>query len=125
MMFLLVLIAAFLLINTSISSNCLNRSLIEQSLNKMYIPGAAIIVVNATNILYEQAFGYHSLSPSISMNVNQSIFALASISKTFIAVAVMQLVEKKLVDLDTDINQYLLELNPKIFHPNFPTHSIT
>ncbi|CAF4179414.1 unnamed protein product [Rotaria magnacalcarata] len=99
--------------------------MIEESLRKVYIPGAVIVVVNATDILYEEAFGHHSLLPSRPMNVNRSIFSLASISKTFIAVAVMQLVERKLVDLDTDINQYLSEYNQNIFHPNYSNHSIT
>ncbi|CAF4739932.1 unnamed protein product [Rotaria sp. Silwood1] len=59
------------------------------------------------------------------MDVEKSIFAIASISKTFIAVAVMQLVEQELVDLDTDINQYLSEPHHRIFHPNYSSHSIT
>ncbi|CAF0885830.1 unnamed protein product [Adineta steineri] len=37
----------------------------------------------------------------------------------------MQLVEKELIDLDTDINQHLSEPNRKIFHPRYPSHSIT
>ncbi|CAF4753063.1 unnamed protein product [Rotaria sp. Silwood1] len=112
-------------LNISSNSNCPNRQMIEESLFKVHIPGAVIVVVNAIDILYEEAFGYHSLLPPKLMNVNESIFSLASISKTFIAVAVMQLIEKKLVDLDTDINQYLSERNRKIFHPNYPNHSIT
>ena len=123
-MFLFVFIAA-LFISVNSNSNCLSRQSIEQSLNKVHIPGAVIVVVNANNILYEQAFGYQSFLPLKLMNVDQSIFPIASISKTFIAVAVMQLVEKKLVDLDTDVNLYLSEPNRKIFHPNYPTHPIT
>ncbi|CAF2580562.1 unnamed protein product [Rotaria sp. Silwood2] len=124
MMFSLVFIAAFF-VSVSRSSNCPNRQMIEESLLKVHIPGAVIVVVNTTDILYEDTFGYHSLSPPKLMDVHESIFSLASISKTFIAVAVMQLVEKKLVDLDTDINQYLSERNRKIFHPDYPNHSIT
>ncbi|CAF3626495.1 unnamed protein product [Rotaria socialis] len=123
-MFSLALLIA-LLISVSSNSHCPNRQMIEESLRKVHIPGAVIVVVNATDILYEEAFGYHSLLPSRPMNVNRSIFSLASISKTFIAVAVMQLVEKKLADLDTDINQYFFEDNQKIFHPNYSNHSIT
>ncbi|CAF0899561.1 unnamed protein product [Rotaria sordida] len=123
-MFSLILIATFL-VSASSNSNCSNRQAIEQSLNKVHIPGATIVVVNATSILYEDGFGYHSLLPTKIMDVKQSIFALASISKTFIAVAAMQLVEKELVDLDTDINQYLSEPDRKIFHPDFPTNPIT
>ncbi|CAF1164419.1 unnamed protein product [Rotaria sordida] len=123
-MFSLILIATFL-VSASSNSNCSNRQAIEQSLNKVHIPGATIVVVNATSILYEDGFGYHSLLPTKITDVNQSIFALASIWKTLIAVAVVQLVEKELVDLDTDINQYLSEPDRKIFHPDFPTNSIT
>jgi CubicO group peptidase (beta-lactamase class C family) len=107
------------------SLNCPDRQFIEESLSKVHIPGATIVVVNGSDILYEEAFGYQSLSPKQSMNVENSIFTLASVSKPFIGVAVMQLVEKKLVDLDTDINQYLFEPHRKIFHPQYPSHSIT
>ncbi|CAF1083950.1 unnamed protein product, partial [Rotaria magnacalcarata] len=98
---------------------------IEKYLNDTYIPGAAIVVVNGTHTLYEHAFGYHSISPPQLMDVEKSIFGIASISKTIIAVAVMQLVEKELVDLDTDINHYLSEPHRRIFHPKYPSHSIT
>ncbi|CAF3681051.1 unnamed protein product [Rotaria sp. Silwood1] len=123
----LLLMGLIITINTaaSQSSNCPLRQSIEQSLEKVYIPGATIVVVNATHILYEQAFGYQSLAPTQPMNIDKSIFPIASISKTFIAVAVMQLVEQELVDLDTDINQYLLEVDKRIFHPRYPSHSIT
>lgn len=123
-MFSLVYLLTFLITVTS-KSNCPNRQMIEKSLQDVHIPGAAILVVNATDILYKQAFGYHSLLPKKLMDVNKSIFSLASISKTFISVAVMQLVEKNLVDLDEDINQYLSEPQRKIFHPNYPNYSIT
>ncbi|CAF4681516.1 unnamed protein product, partial [Rotaria magnacalcarata] len=43
------------------------------------IPGAVIVVVNATDVLYEQAFDYQSILPQVSMNVDKSIFAVASI----------------------------------------------
>jgi CubicO group peptidase (beta-lactamase class C family) len=49
---------------------------------------------------------------------------MASISKTFMATAIMQLWEKGLIDLDADINNYL----PSGFtvrNPNFPNDKIT
>ncbi|CAF1557451.1 unnamed protein product, partial [Adineta ricciae] len=106
-------------------STCPSREWIEQSLEKIHVPGAAIIVVNATHVLYEQAVGYKSLSPKEPIDIDKSIFTLGSISKTFIGIAVMQLVEQELVDLDTDINQYLSEPQRRIFHPHYPLHSIT
>ncbi|CAF3199817.1 unnamed protein product [Rotaria socialis] len=44
---------ALVLVGTGSTTNCLNRQAIEQSLNKGHIPGAVIVVVNATNILYD------------------------------------------------------------------------
>lgn len=106
-------------------SKCPSRQWIEESIEKLHVPGAVIVVVNATDVLYEQAVGYKSLSPKESIDIDKSIFSLGSISKTFIGIAVMQLVEQELVDLDTDINQYLSETQRRIFHPQYPLHSIT
>ncbi|CAF1329504.1 unnamed protein product [Adineta ricciae] len=98
-------------------------------LDKAYIPGASIVVLNRDEILYEKGFGYHS--PSISeseerhpMSASSSIFVLASISKTFIAVAAMQMVELNLLNLDENINKYL---SPRIniTHPFYPDDIIT
>ncbi len=105
----------------------LSKISMEKYLEAENIPGLAAIVVNSTDILYEQAFGYNS--PPIStkrqpIDSKQTIFVLASISKTFIAVAVMQLVELNQLDLDKDINQYLSP-SMRIFHPLYPNISIT
>ena len=121
---LLFLIVSFDFIGVS-SRHCPNRQWIETSLEQIYVPGAAIMVVNQTDILYEQSFGFQSLTPERPIDLNKSIFLLASISKTFIAVAVMQLVEAKRLDLDSDINEYLLKTDPRIFHPFHPNRSIT
>lgn len=117
-----VLLASLL---TFAGADCPNRQRIEESLREVHIPGAAIVAVNAHGIVYEHAFGYQSLLPSKPMDVDQSIFVLASISKTFIAVAVMQLVEQKLVDLDTDVNQYLNVSNRVFYNPTFPNQTLT
>ena len=123
---LLLLLSIVVALFRSISGKaCPSRSFIEQSLLDAHIPGAVVIVVNTTDILYQEAFGHQSLFPVKMMDVEKSIFVLASISKTFIAVAVMQLVESNKLDLDTDINQYLSSPNQCIFHPQYPSHAIT
>lgn len=116
------LFAFFITVN---SKQCPTRSFIEKSLLDAHIPGAVMVVVNTTDILYQEAFGHESFSPTKLLDVNNSIFVLASISKTFLATAVMQLVESNLLELDTNINQYLLSSDPIISHPLYPTQSIT
>lgn len=122
MLFLSFILVFFITVN---SKTCPTRSSIEKSLLDAHIPGAAIVVVNTTDVLYEQAFGHQSFLPTRLMDINESIFVLASISKTFIAIATMQLVESNLLNVDQDINQYLLSSDPKITHPLYPTILIT
>ncbi|CAF0889726.1 unnamed protein product [Adineta steineri] len=97
---------------------------LESSLHDAHIPGLVAIVVNSTDILYEQAIGYHSLNERKSMDSSKSIFVLASISKIFISIAVMQLVELSHLNLDVDVNYYL-SLPIKIIHPLYLNSIIT
>lgn len=101
---------------------CPNEKYIEDKLSEVHIPGAAILVVNQSSILYEKSFGYQSISSFRSIQINQSIFTLASISKTFLSIGIMQLVELNLLNLDENINKYL---NENIHNPLFPSIPIT
>ena len=107
------------------TKECPSRISIEKSLLNAHVPGAAIIIVNTTDILYQEAFGHQSFLPTQLMDVDQSIFVLASISKTFIATAVMQLIESNVLLLDRDINGYLLPSDMNVFNPFYPTLKIT
>ncbi|CAF3146470.1 unnamed protein product [Rotaria sp. Silwood2] len=100
---------------------------IERILQDAHILGIVATVVSSAGIIHEQGIGYHS--PPISeqrqpMDSSKSIFVLASISKTFIVVAAMQMVESNRLNLDTDINQYLPS-QMKIIHPHHPNVKIT
>ncbi|CAF1299180.1 unnamed protein product [Rotaria sordida] len=100
---------------------------IQPFLDDAYIPGAAIMVVKPNEVIYEEGIGYHSppiSEPRQTIDPLTSIFVLGSISKTFIVVAAMQMVELNRLNLDTDINEYLPSLM-KIFHPQYPNISIT
>lgn len=115
-----------LIISSSSAHNCPPSSVwIENQLRSVHVPGLAAIVINSSNILYEQGFGYHSpISTQHPIDPSKSIFVLASISKTFIALAAMQLVETGDLNLDVDINQYL-NFPMRIHHPLYPTSIIT
>jgi CubicO group peptidase (beta-lactamase class C family) len=108
-----------LIFATVFSHTCNSSSIssIENRLQNVHIPGLAAIVVNSTNILYEERFGYQSpISNQYPIDPSKSVFVLASLSKIFIALAAMQLVEKSLLNLDTDVNQYL-KFPMRIFYP--------
>jgi CubicO group peptidase (beta-lactamase class C family) len=70
------------------------------------IPGMAVGVVEAGEIIYAGGFGVQSLETNAPITTD-SIFCVASIAKCFVANAILQLVEQGQLDLDGTICQYL------------------
>lgn len=73
----------------------------------------AVLVSQNGRIIYKNAFGYSSFFKKDS-NTTQTQFQLASVSKQFTAVAIMQLHEKGLIDYDAPVYRYI---------PSFPYDS--
>lgn len=70
------------------------------------IPGLSIGVVHDSQIIYAKGFGYENISTKSPVTIS-SIFHMASISKTFVATAIMQLVESRKIELDEKVITYL------------------
>lgn len=83
--------------------------------------GVSVAVVKGKRIIYSKSFGYKIREDSIPLT-NNDLFRIASISKTFVGTAIMQLLEKKKLSLDDDVNQYL---GFTIRNPKFPDVPIT
>ena len=69
------------------------------------IPGLSVAIVQGDQIVYLK--GYGQADPSGRSVTPQTPFIIGSISKTFTALAVMQLVESGKVDLDAPVQRYL------------------
>ena len=54
-----------------------------------------------------KGFGMANLANQTPVSGQNTVFRIASVSKVFISIAVLQQVEKGALDLDTDVNQYL------------------
>ena len=65
-------------------------------LNKAGIFNGNVLVAQKGVIIYKECFGYADLRKRDSLHIN-SQFQIASVSKQFTAVAIMQLVEKGLI----------------------------
>ena len=76
-------------------------------LDSFNIPGATFVFMKGDSIIHMKGYGVTDLETNTPVNSQTSIFRIASISKTFVATAVMKLVEEGKVQLDEDINQYL------------------
>ena len=76
-------------------------------LERSDIAGASVLVMKDGNVLLQKGYGYADAKTKKPVDPAMTIFRLASISKLFTWVSVMQLVEQGKLDLDTDVNRYL------------------
>jgi CubicO group peptidase (beta-lactamase class C family) len=83
------------------------------------IPGIACCVVKEDRMIWSGAYGWANIEKGVPMSID-GIMNIASISKTFTATAVMQLWEKELIQLDSDINLYLPFPVRNPHHPETP-----
>lgn len=81
--------------------------------------GMSVVLVKGDKIIYQNAFGYRDVETKEPLEIND-IFRIASISKSFSGVSIMQLVEAGKISLEDDASDYLgFKLrNPK--HPDIP-----
>ena len=70
-------------------------------------PGISIVVFKGDDIIFSKGYGYSNLENEIPMDPATDILEFGSASKMFIWVAVMQLVEQGILNLDTNIETYL------------------
>jgi len=69
-------------------------------------PGAVVLIAKNNDIIFEKAYGLASLKPKRKMKTNM-VFQIASITKQFVATAILQLVEKGKIDLEDPIQKYV------------------
>ncbi len=78
---------------------------VESQMSALRIPGLALGIVNGDQIVYLKGFGI--ADPAGRAVSPQTPFQIASVSKTFTALAVMQLAEAGKIDLDDPVQRYL------------------
>jgi len=72
------------------------------------IPGFAVVIVEGDQVLFGRGYGVADRAAGTPMTVDTPV-AIASTSKGMTALAIMQLVEQGLVDLDAPVTRYLPE----------------
>ena len=97
-------------------------------LERSDIAGASVLVMKDGNVLLQKGYGFADVKTRRAVDPAATIFRLASISKLFTWVSVMQLVEQGKLNLDTDVNSYLdFRIRPAFDRPitlrNLMTHT--
>jgi len=97
------------------------ESFIVSEMETRHIPGLSAAVVLYDDVIWDGAFGMADIERNIVVT-NETLFKIASVSKTVTATALMQLYEQGLFDLYDAINKYLPF---QVIHPNYPSTNIT
>ncbi|WP_223833646.1 serine hydrolase domain-containing protein [Pedobacter riviphilus] len=116
--------AFFLIVGLITQSKAQNEKVeadFKQIMEKFSAVGAAVAVVKDGKIIYTHAFGLKDLENKKPLT-DQDIFRIASISKSFSATSIMQLVEAGKISLDDDFGDLV---GFKIRNPKFPDQKIT
>ncbi len=94
--------------NVIFPQNLISR--LDNYLNKYYenknIPSISAGISSNDVVIWANTQGFADLENNVPA-INESVYRIASISKSITAVAVMQLVEKGKIDLDEDVRKYI------------------
>ena len=80
-------------------------SYLERQLTEANIPGAALVIVEGDRVTHVRGFGI--AGPDSRPVTGETPFYLGSVTKSFTALAVMQLVETGQIELEAPIQNYL------------------
>ncbi|WP_153977341.1 serine hydrolase [Paenibacillus xylanilyticus] len=92
---------------TSESAEAFLDTFFDSAEAKAQYVGASVVVVKDGKVLAEKGYGYADQESKTPVDPKSTAFRVASVSKTFTAAAVMQLVEQGKVDLQADFQTYV------------------
>jgi CubicO group peptidase (beta-lactamase class C family) len=94
---------------------------IAAEMSRFDIPSIVTCIIKKDTIVWEKTFGYANIENKTPATL-ETIYLLASVSKLVTSVAVLQLYERKVLDIDEDINNYLPF---RVRNPKYPDKIIT
>jgi CubicO group peptidase (beta-lactamase class C family) len=94
---------------------------IKEVMDSSKVVGFSVAVVKNNKIVYTKSFGMQDIEKNIPLTDN-AIFRIASISKSFTATSIMQLVEAGKISLDDDFSKLV---GFQVRNPKFPNTVIT
>ena len=71
------------------------------------LSAVTVSVIHGDSLIFARGYGLADIDFNQPVQVNQTLFRIGSVSKTFTWTAVMMLVEQGMLDLDADVNTYL------------------
>lgn len=90
------------------------RAAFEQYAAEQHIPGLALGLVLDGELIYADAFGTRDAASSAPVTPD-SVFRIASMSKSFVALAILQLRDGGLLRLDDPVHKYIPQLKRLVY----------
>jgi CubicO group peptidase (beta-lactamase class C family) len=94
---------------------------IAAEMSRFDIPSIVTCIIKKDTIVWGKTYGYANIENKTPASL-KTIYPLASVSKLVTSVAVLQLYERKVLDIDKDINNYLPFF---VRNPRYPDKIIT
>lgn len=106
--------------NVGMSSDRLNRvdNLVQEYIQKKWIPGAVVLVARKGEIVYHKAFGISGISNNQAMR-KDDIFRIMSMTKPIVSTALMMLYEEGKFVLDDPLHKYIPEFKKPLVLKTF------
>ena len=82
---------------------------VTEQMDELQIPGVTFSLVQNGELFFAKGYGYADIDRQTPVIANRTLFRIGGITKLFTATAIMQLVERELIALDDDVNNYLPE----------------
>jgi D-alanyl-D-alanine carboxypeptidase len=100
--------------DTVLSERAIAENLIDQFIHELIadqqIPGYSIAVTSRDSLIYSNSYGFSDLKLKEKVT-DQTLFQIGSITKSFTAIALMQLYDQGKFDLNKPISDYLYWFN--------------
>jgi CubicO group peptidase (beta-lactamase class C family) len=81
--------------------------IVRQHMARDQIAGLTLTIVQNERVVIKRGYGFADIERRISVDPDRTLFPVASVTKTFTATAIMQLVQQGKIDLNADVNRYL------------------
>ncbi len=102
-------------------------NIISEQMQELHVPGVVLALVKGDKVFFLKGYGLANIAENKPVDPQKTLFRVASVSKVLTVTAIMQLVERRLIDLNTDINQYIdkFEISGRFSQPITVEHLIT
>jgi CubicO group peptidase (beta-lactamase class C family) len=88
-----------------IANEPVQKTTLAERMATLHVPGVSVAVIHSGQVEWARGFGVTQVDgPPVT---DETLFQAASISKPVTALAVLELVQSGVLDLDTDVNNYL------------------